>query len=109
MSDEAVTMTGIAFAESGGRQGFGCPSSFQIISAGGTEAGNRLFVGNLTMHSSDVPNIVPETMDEVLVGFDNSDIAHPDFLWLPAASRSDDGSDIAVYGNYPAGSDFLLS
>jgi len=57
------------------------PSSFQIISAG-AEAGSRLFVGNLTMNS-EAPNIVPEPNNEVLVSFDNSHIAHPDFLWLP--------------------------
>ena len=31
--------------------GYGNPSSFQITSAGADEAGSRLFVGNLTMHS----------------------------------------------------------
>jgi hypothetical protein len=31
--------------------GYGNPSTFQIISAGADEAGSRLFVGNLTMHS----------------------------------------------------------
>jgi hypothetical protein len=31
--------------------GYGNPSTFQIISTGADEAGSRLFVGNLTMHS----------------------------------------------------------
>jgi hypothetical protein len=31
--------------------GYGNPSTFQIVSAGADEAGSRLFVGNLTMHS----------------------------------------------------------
>jgi hypothetical protein len=49
---------------------------------GGTPAGTRLFVGNLTIHSS---TYGPAIGDEVLVGFEfgQSKDAHPDFLWAP--------------------------
>jgi len=55
-SDQAVTWTAIAMAESSGRQtdsGYGNPSSFQITSQGGAEGSSRLFVGNLTFDSHD--------------------------------------------------------
>jgi hypothetical protein len=49
---------------------------------GGTPAGTRLFVGNLTLDSSAYG---PAVGDEVLVGFEfgQSKDAHPDFLWAP--------------------------
>jgi hypothetical protein len=56
---------------------YGNPSSFQIISAGKDEAGSRLFVGNLTMHS-DGSN---EPGDEVLV------FSEEDAVSVPAVQR----------------------
>ena len=57
--------------------GYGNTSSFQIISAGADEAGSRLFVGNLTMHS-DASN---EPEGEVLVFGDE------DAVGVPAVQR----------------------
>jgi hypothetical protein len=51
-----------------------------VVDTDVTPAGTRLFVGNLSMNSSEQK---PETGDEVLVGFEHGQEAHPDFLWAP--------------------------
>jgi hypothetical protein len=60
-----------------GAPGYVNPSSFQIISAGKGEAGSRLFVGNLTMHS-DASN---EPEGEFLV------FSEEDAVGVPAVQR----------------------
>lgn len=50
------------------------------LDVGASPSGTRLFVGNLTMNSSDYG---PEIGDEVLVVFEHSQETHPDFLWAP--------------------------
>jgi hypothetical protein len=52
------------------------------LAGGGVPSGHRLFVGGLSMNSSDDR---PEVGDEVLVGFEHGERAgtHPDFLWAP--------------------------
>ena len=49
---------------------------------GSTPSGTRLFVGGLSMDTS---NYGPEVDDEVLVVFEHGQRAgtHPDFLWAP--------------------------
>ena len=48
------------------------------VQDGETTSGTRLFVGNLTMNSSDYG---PEVDDQVLVSFEQLQDTHPDFLW----------------------------
>jgi len=85
-SDQAVTWTAIAMAESGGQQtdsGYGNPSSFQITSQGGAEGSSRLFVGNLTFDSHDS-----------VAGFDCSELTQ--WASTPTAPQPDSSNHATV-------------
>jgi hypothetical protein len=76
--------------------GYGNLSSFQIISAGADEAGSRLFVGNLTMHSE----ACDEPWGEALISGEEDAVKVPAVQtggWIadvtyerPASPREDD-------------------
>lgn len=51
-----------------------------VFQTGETNSGTRLFVGNLSMNTSDFG---PEVDDQVLVSFEHGQDTHPDFLWAP--------------------------